>query len=311
MVSRMLDVRRMQVLRAVVGSGSVSAAAANLGYSPSAISQQLSTLEREAGIALLEKAGRGVRPTAAGMLLAERAAELGRLVGEIEHDLANLKAGRTGLLRVRFFQSASVALIPPAVARFRAECPDVRLDLRMVEEGILDQVAVGEADVAVFVAARQVPQIKGARVRHLLDEPYRLALPEGHPLANEECVDLAKLADESWINGMLEQGLTRGPCAESLSEAFAGAGFTPRETLGADSPYAAQGFVAAGLGVSLLPRLGLDVVRPGVVVRSVRHPQPVRRIYLAIRETVADQPATRSLVSALTHAAASGQEGAG
>lgn len=289
----------MQVLRAVVTTGSVSAAATNLGYTPSAISQQVSALEREAGTPLLEKVGRGVHPTPAGNLLAERAAALSELLNTTETELADIRAGRTGLLRLRFFQSASVALVPPAVAKFRAECPDVQLELRMVEQRVLDEVASGEADVAVLVVGREVPAARGVRMVHLVDEPYRVVLPRGHPLCAEESVDLAQLAGESWIHG----GLLPGPCTESLNDAFASAGFTPNVAVEADSPAAAQGFVAAGIGVAFLPLLGLDLVHPGVVVRPVRRPEPVRRLYIGVREAVADQPATRTLLAALFESA--------
>ena len=115
----MLDVRRMQVLRAVVSSGSVTAAAARLGYTPSAISQQVAALEREAGTALLERVGRGVRPTAAGLLLTEYADAISRQVSEAETALADLRDGQTGRLSVRYFATAGSALVAPAVARLR------------------------------------------------------------------------------------------------------------------------------------------------------------------------------------------------
>lgn len=289
----------MQVLRAVVTSGSLSAAATNLGYTPSAISQQISALEREAGTPLLEKVGRGVHPTPAGNLLADRAAALSDLLGATEAELADIRSGRTGLLRLRFFQSASVALVPPAVAKFRAAHPEVRLDLRMVERKVLDEVAGGEADIAVLVVGREVPVPHGVRVIHLVDEPYRVVLPRGHPLAAEEAVDLTHLSGEPWVHG----GLLPGPCSESLEEAFAAAGFTPHVAFDADSPAAAQGFVAAGIGVALLPRLGLDLVHPDVVVRPVRRPEPVRRLYVGVREAVADQPASRTMLDALFESA--------
>lgn len=292
----------MQVLRAVVTSGSVSAAATNLGYTPSAISQQVSVLEREAGTPLLEKIGRGVRPTPAGTLLAERAGALAELLNDTEAGLADIRAGRTGLLRVSFFQSASVALIPPAVAKFRGQRPDVQLELNLLEDNVVGEVAQGAADVAIFVVGHDVPQARGVRVIHLIDEPYQVTLPQGHPLCAEACVDLAQLSGESWVHG----GLCPGPCTESLDEAFASAGFSPRIALQADSPYSAQGFVAAGLGVALLPRLGLDVVHPEVVVRPVRRPEPVRRLYIAVREAVADLPATRTLLSTLFETAGAG-----
>ncbi|MCI2419419.1 LysR family transcriptional regulator [Saccharopolyspora sp. K220] len=292
----MLDVRRMQVLRAVVTSGSVSAAAANLGYTPSAISQQLSTLEKEAGTPLLEKVGRGLKPTPAGTLLAERAGQIAELLSGTEAELADIRAGRTGLLRVRFFHTASVGLIPPAVAKFRAEHPEVQLDLRMQEVGLLDDVAAGEADLAIIVVGRTAPERRGVRFVHLTDDPYRVVLPKSHPMADQECVGLAQLAGDSWVNSALTSD---DICSLLLRDAYASAGFTPKVVLETDGSYSAQGFVAAELGVALVPRLGLDVVHPGVVVRPVRHPEPVRRLYVAVRETVADRPATRSLLNTL------------
>src|SRR3954463_4855984 len=112
----MLDVRRMQVLRAVVTSGSITAAATNLGYTPSAISQQVGALEKQAGMAPLEGVGRGVRPTEAGRLLTEHAAGITDRLVEAESALADLRAGRTGRLRVRYFATAGGAARPPARA---------------------------------------------------------------------------------------------------------------------------------------------------------------------------------------------------
>ncbi|WWR60467.1 LysR family transcriptional regulator [Saccharopolyspora sp. SCSIO 74807] len=296
-----LDARRMQVLRAVVTGGSISSAASNLGYTPSAISQQISALEREAGTALLEKVGRGVRPTAAGSLLAERAAGLADLLADAEADLADLRAGRTGRLRVSYFHTAGVGLIPPAAAKFRAQLPGVRLDLKMIDEGTLGEVTTGEADVAVIVVGREIPESRGIRVQHLVDEPYRVVLPRGHPLSDEEPIDLARLADESWVLGGVGPG---GPCEESLRDAFGSAGFAPRIALETENDYATQGFVAAGMGIALQPRLALGIVHPGVVIRDVCRPVPVRRIYTAVREAVADQSATRTLLSTLAEIAA-------
>lgn len=286
----------MQVLRAVVTSGSVSGAAKNLGYTPSAISQQLATLEREAGTPLLEKVGRGVRPTPAGTLLAERAGAVAELLSRTEADLADLRAGRTGLLRVRFFHTAGVGLIPPAVAKFRAAWPHVQLDLRMIDEGLLDEVAAGDADLAIIVVGRTVPEVRGVRLVHLVDEPYHVVLPKGHPLSDQECVDLGQLASESWVYSDIQNG---GPCAESLDDAFAAAGLAPRVVLEADDSYTAQGFVAAGIGVALEPRLAVGVVHPGVVVRPVRRPEPVRHVYVAVREAAAATPPVQEFTALL------------
>ncbi|MEB3368851.1 LysR family transcriptional regulator [Saccharopolyspora mangrovi] len=296
----MLDVRRMQVLRAVVTSGSVSAAASNLGFTPSAISQQLSTLEKEAGTPLLEKAGRGLRPTPAGTLLAERAGRISELLNETEAELADIRAGRTGLLRLRFFTTAAVGLIPQAVAKFRAEHPEVQLDLQLQEEGLLEDVASGETDLAVIVVGESVPQRRGVRLVHLADDPYRVVLPGSHPQVDQDSVDMAKLAHDSWVNSAVTDG---GICSRLLRDAYASAGFTPRVAVETDSTYSAQGFVAAGMGIALVPRLGLDVVHPGVEVRAVTNPEPTRRLYVAARDAVADLPATRSLLECLQETA--------
>lgn len=194
----MLDVRRMQVLRAVVSSGSVTAAAAHLGYTPSAVSQQIAALEKQAGITLLERVGRGVRPTPAGRLLTEHAATISRQLAEAETALAELRAGRTGRIAIRYFTTAGSCLVAPAVAELRERYPGVRIDLRHNSADPLAEVARGEADLALLVGARQgAPD--GLQLVHLLDDPYRAVLPAGHPLAAERVLDLADLADQPWV----------------------------------------------------------------------------------------------------------------
>lgn len=298
----MLDVRRMQVLWAVVASGSITAAAKNLGYTPSAVSQQLATLEREAGAPLLERVGRGVRPTAAGSLLAEHAEVLSAQLAKAEAELAELREGRTGRLAIRYFATAGVALVPPAVAALRREQPGIKIDLKLVDPGdpVLE-VEAGEADVALTVHSHRRPPAKGVVLEHLLDDPYRAVLPHAHPLARRGVIDLAELADEPWVGNEWPPG----PCLETMLDACAAAGFAPNFFVKSEDYQTSQGFVAAGLGVTLIPLLGLGTPHPGVVIRPVRRPEPVRRIFVAVRETVHEQPAVRQLVDAL-RAVASG-----
>ncbi|MFJ2646452.1 LysR family transcriptional regulator [Streptomyces sp. NPDC087420] len=302
----MLDVRRMQILRAVVSSGSVTAAAAHLGYTPSAVSQQVAALEKQAGIALLERVGRGVRPTAAGRLLTEHAATISRNVAEAETALAELRAGRTGRLAIRYFATAGASLVAPAVARFRAEHPGVRIDLRLTDPGDpLAEVAEGRADLALVIRP-QTPPGDGTRLLHLLhllhlrDDAYAAVLPAGHRLADRDVLDLADLADEPWVGSE-----PPGPCLEPVLAACAAAGFTPDFVVESGDYATAQGFVAAGLGIGLMPLMGLGpgTRHPGVVVREVRNPQPVRAICAAVREVSLTEPALRALVEVLREAA--------
>ncbi len=294
----MLDVRRMQVLRAVVTSGSVTAAAANLGYTPSAVSQQVAALEKQAGTALLERVGRGVQPTAAGRLLTEHADVISRNIAEAETALADLREGRTGRLAVRYFATAGGTIVAPALADLRRTHPGVRIDLRLIDpEDPLPEVKHGRADLAVVVQLPDRPR-EDVRLVHLLDDPYRAVLPKEHPLAARRVIDLADLAAERWIGSEWP-----GPCLDVVLGACGAAGFTPDIVVQSEDYATAQGFVAAGLGVGLMPRIGLGNRHPGVVVRKVRRPEPVRAIHAAVRESSLTQPALRALLDALKQAA--------
>ncbi|MFB7864707.1 LysR family transcriptional regulator [Streptomyces sp. NPDC056069] len=295
----MLEVRRLQVLRAVVDGGSVSAAATTLACTPSAVSQQVAALERQTGTTLLERVGRGVRPTAAGRLLAEHAAVIEQQVAEAGAALDDLLAGRSGHLTVRYFATAGARLVAPAVAAFRARHPGVRLDLGMTDpDDPAQEVLQGRADVAVVVRLRGAAHA-GLRLVHLLDDPYRVVLPKGHRLAARRVVDLADLAEEPWVGGDRP-----GPCLDIVLDACAAAGFRPGFAVDSEDYATAQGFVAAGLGVALVPLLGLAAQRhPGVIVRKVRAPEPVRAIHAAVRETAGRQPPLVRLVAALRETA--------
>ncbi|MEU9833164.1 LysR family transcriptional regulator [Streptosporangium sp. NPDC048047] len=295
----MLDVRRMQVLRAVVTSGSVTAAAANLGYTPSAVSQQVAALEKQAGIALLERVGRGVRPTAAGRLLTEHAAVIGRQVAAAETALADLRDGRTGRLTVRYFATAGATVMAPALARLREEHPGVRVDLATTDPADpLPEVTRGHADLAIVVRPHGGSH-EGVRFVHLRDDPYRAVLPRGHRLAAKRILDLADLAAEPWVGGERP-----GPCLDAVIDGCAAAGFSPNVVVEGDDYATAQGFVAAGLGISLIPELGLTHRHPSVTVRRIRRPEPVRAIHAAVRETSLGQPALEAFLTALRSAAA-------
>ncbi|TXS44782.1 LysR family transcriptional regulator [Streptomyces sp. t39] len=296
----MLDVRRMRMLEAVVTLGSVTAAAAELGYTPSAVSQQIGALERETGTDLLERVGRHVRPTAAGRLLTEHSAAIGRRIAEAETALADLKAGRTGRLSVRYFATAGAGMVAPAVAAFRRRHPGVRVDLALSDpEDPLGAVRRGEADIALVVPLREERPADDLLVEQLADDPYRVVLPKDHPLAAKRVVDLALLAGEPWVGNEWPAG----PCLGRVIDACAEAGFAPDFVVQSEDHATALGFVAAGLGVALMPVLGIGGGHPGVVVRRVRGPQPVRSIRAVRRRTQKESPVLREMLAALREAA--------
>jgi DNA-binding transcriptional LysR family regulator len=290
----MLDVRRMQVLRAVVSSGSVTAAAAQLGYTPSAVSQQVAALEKETGLALLERVGRGVRPTAAGRLLTGHAAIISEQLAAAETALADLRAGRTGRLTVRYFASVGPTLLAPALARFRAAHPGVTIDPKLGDPNF----SSGDADLTIVVRGPGEETPPGVQLSRLVDDAYHAVLPAGHRLAAHRVIDLADLAGDLWVGSE-----PPGPCLEPITDACAAAGFSPQVVAKSEDYATAQGFVAAGLGVSLIPRLGLGTRHPDVVVRRIRRPEPTRTIYAATRETAGASPALGALIDALKAAA--------
>ncbi|WP_409466844.1 LysR family transcriptional regulator [Amycolatopsis sp. GA6-003] len=295
----MLDVRRMQVLRAVITSGSITAAARNLGYTPSAISQQLAVLEREAGTPLLERVGRGVQPTPAGTLLSEHAETLSAELARAEAALTELKEGRTGKLAIRYFATAGATMVPYAVAALRREHPGVWLDLKLIDPGDpLTEVEEGRADLAIIVYPRPSEPGQGIELVPLLDDPYRAVLPRAHRLARKRVLDLADLADEPWVG----VDPIPGACRAILEGACASAGFHPNVVVESEDYPSAQGFIAAGLGVGLVPELGLGTPHPGVVVRRVRNPQPSRHIHAAVAARVVGSPAVRTFLEAMQEA---------
>lgn len=277
-----------------------AAAAVNLGYTPSAVSQQVAALERETGMALVERVGRGIQPTAAGLLLAEHAVIIGRHVAEAETALADLRTGRTGRLAVRYFATAGASLVAPALAWLRDAHPGVRVDLKLDDsaDDPLPDVAQGRTDLALVIRPRD--RYEGVRLVHLLDDPYHAVLPVGHPLAAQHTLQLTDLADQPWVGSE-----PPGPCLDAVLDACGAAGISPDFVVDSEDYPTAQGFVAAGLGIGLIPQMGLRSRHPAVVVREVRNPQPIRAIYAAVRDAPAAQPALQGLLDAL-HTAASG-----
>jgi len=161
-------------------------------------------------------------------------------------------------------------------------------------------VESGQADLALVVHPRQGPLRGGVRLIHLLDDPYRAVLPRGHRLAAKRVLDLADLADEPWVGNEWPGGL----CLRVMLDACAAAGFSPNFVVESEDYATAQGFVAAGLGVSVIPEMGLGNRHPGVVVRKLRHPEPTRVIHVAVRESSMDQPALLDLIEAFRAVAA-------
>ena len=288
----MLDLQRLRVFRAVVAEGSVVRAATNLGYTPSAISQQVSALQRETGLALVERQGRGIVPTATGLLLAEEVDGVLDRLAKLETLTSDLRAGRIGSLTVSHFASAGSTWIPPIVAALSREFPGLRLNLRLAE---LHQESDDAPDVEIFVEGANTTSLAGYDVGSLLREPYLAVVPADHRLAGRGRVPLVELAEEAWV----DNDVARGSCRQILLDSCAAAGFSPGFQIETQDYPTAIAFVAAGAGITVLPRLGLGTPPPGVAVLGVDDPTPRREIFVRSKESLRANPAVRRLLAVL------------
>jgi DNA-binding transcriptional LysR family regulator len=277
----MLDVRRMRVLREVALQGSIAAAAEALSYTPSAVSQQLARLERESGVALLERGPRSVRLTDAGRaLVAHTEAILARLASA-EAEIRSIAERRAGTLRVASFPTAAAALLPAALTRFAAAYPQVAVTLVEADPVAgLEQLLAGEVDVALVWEYDFVPLAVPAAVElvPLLDDPVLVVLPEAHPAARQQAVALTELAGEAWITST-----PRSSCHPFTRRACQAAGFEPRVAAETNDHHVLERLVATGVGVALVSELSLSRAPEGVAVRPVASDPPKRRIFAAHR----------------------------
>jgi molybdate transport repressor ModE-like protein len=296
----MLDVRRMKVLREVASRGSFSAAAEALNFTQSAVSQHIAALERESGTQLVERRSRGVRLTEAGRVLVDHADAILARIESAEDDLAAIAGLRGGKLRLICFQSAGATLVPRAVAAFRERHPRIELSMLEAEP---DEAAVrlktGDVDLALVYDHDSSPGLLPPELEltHLIDDRYDVILPRDHPLAARRRLSLCDFTDEPWIASTSMCG-----CRRITESACREAGFEPRVAFEADETLAAQALVAAGVGVTILPRLALTTIHPGVVARPLRD-APVRDISAARLEGAYRSPASEAMVQILQNVA--------
>jgi DNA-binding transcriptional LysR family regulator len=300
----MLDLRRLRLLRELHDRGTIAAVADALQYTPSAVSQQLAMLERETGVALIERAGRGVRLTDPALVLVEHAAALLAEAARAEAGLAAAVGAVTGRGRIASFQSAALRIVIPAMAELGREAPDLRCELVGGEpEDSLALLALGDIDLLIGDEWQHAPwRMPDGLERHeLLHDPVLLVLPADHPAARgrRRAVPLPELAGAPWVTG--PRGLGWDELTERLCREVGG--FTPRVHHRMNDAIVATGVVAAGLGVALLPDLALpDDAR--VARRRIAGDEPSRAIYAVTRVSDAERPSTQALLGAVRRAAA-------
>jgi DNA-binding transcriptional LysR family regulator len=295
----MLDLNRLQIFRRVATLRSFSAAALELSYTQSSVSEAVATLERELGVTLLDRSSRPVRLTPSGEVVLTHADALIVQAAAIETELVALTSGDAGRLRLAGFYTAWSTFLPTAVADFTRAHPRVQLELEQLDPpAALRQLRAGELDLAVVYRFEpgdpaDDPQSHLSST-YLAHDPYALAVPAASPLARKGRLSVADLANASWCSAPLgtpQALLLQQFCRER-------GGFEPRLEYPTDDVAMAQPLIAAGLAIALLPSLNLALAHPGVTVRWLPDSPPGRDIW-CVRPVHQRLPAATAITRAL------------
>ncbi|MFD4643356.1 LysR family transcriptional regulator [Lentzea sp. NPDC058436] len=290
----MLNPVHLRTLVEVVKTGSFAEAARSLGYTSSAVSQQISAFERAVGVTLFEREAHSIRPAAAALLIAERGGELLAALDEFEHEVKAMVQGLRGRLRIGTFPTASARIVPKALAKLQAELPGAEILLDEAEpDDVLPLVLTGELDLALVYAYDLVPRTwpDELTVVPLLDESLLVMVPAGH-LAAKNNVKLEDLRGERWIAS--RDGTSGATC---LTRLCAAAGFAPKIVFRSNDYEVVQSLVAAGVGAALVPALGYKGLA-GTHAMPLRH-KPLRRHVHVVHRTANTNPLLRDAVNAL------------
>lgn len=296
----MLSVDRLRVLHAIAVYGSLSAASEALHVTNSAVSQQLSKLEREVGQPLVERNGRGVRLTDAAQLLVEHTAEILSRVHKAEADLEAHRGEVNGHLHLSATPTAVRGLAPQALALLREAHPGLRVEIHEEEpHESLPAMVRGDADLAMVVDWVGSPLTLPAGMSHapIMEDIGDIALPADHPLAHRDLLSLDEILDLPWISW------TRGSiCDDWLRGVLSARGAEPRIVHQVEEHQTKLTLIAAGLGATVMPRLGRGPLPEGVRLVPVQ-PALVRQVYAFWRTDASRRPAIRAAVRALREAA--------
>lgn len=285
------DLQRLRILRELAERRTLAAVADALGYSPSAISQQLAVLEKEAGTALLQRAGRGVRLTDAGCVLTDHAGLLLAAAEAARVDLAALSGDVRGTVRAGGMQSALRHLLIPTLAGLLPEHPGIRLELTEIElEPAMPELRLGALDLVVSdeYAAQPRPRPAGIRREVLLEEPLLVVMPADHPRSHDRRpVSIASLRDEVWVasaSGTGHHALVLAACREL-------GGFDPELRHRSNDAEIQLEIVRTARAVALMPGLTVPLDDPTLAIRHIADGTVARSLLLLTR----DQPTPSAL----------------
>jgi DNA-binding transcriptional LysR family regulator len=296
------DLQRLRAFSLVLDLGSISAAASVLGYTQSAVSQQLAALEREVGTPLVDRSQRPLRSTAAGALLRPHVERVLAAVGGAEAAVEDVRSG-TPRLRLVAFPSALSSFVPAAVRELRRAHPQLVQVLQLETHEAVERLRAGDADLAVVhhMPGQPVPETAGLERRRLLIDHLYVVLPEGHRLARRDVVSLTDLEPEPLI--LPRRDTPAGRFRSVVEHLCAQAGFAPRVAYELDDLPAAQAFVAAGIAVVPMHGLLLATLPAGATARPLAERPGGSRTIEALAPAAGRTPMVDDLLDRLTAAA--------
>jgi DNA-binding transcriptional LysR family regulator len=297
------DVHRLRAFALVLDLGSISAAASVLGYTQSAVSQQLAALEREVGSPLVDRSQRPLRSTRAGALLRPHVDRVLAALGGAEAAVEDVRGG-THRLRLAAFPSALSSFVPAAVRDLRRAHSQLVVQVLQLEtREAIERLRGGDADLAVVhhLPGSAVPETAGLQRRRLLVDDLYVVVPEGHRLARRDAVSIADLEAEPLI--LPRRDTPAGRFRSVIEHLCAQAGFAPRAAYELDDLPAVQAFVAAGIAIVPMHGLTLATLPPGVTARPLAERPAASRTIEALAPAAARTPVVDDLLDRLADAA--------
>lgn len=294
------DLERLSILAAVAKRGSMTAAAEELSYTPSAVSQQIRRLESELRTPMVDRHPRGVTLTEAGRAVVARADAIAGQLRGLENDLHDLAGLRTGMLRIGVFPTFAASLLPTVITQFRSRHPGVALEVRSSRNSPTRELLVsGEIDLGL-VWDYPWNRVEDAEVvvEELMLDPTILLMPATHPMAARMDVDIADLENEAWVVR------ADNPTRDVLERCARKHGFVPEIAVETYDYPELQAMISAGFGIAMCPALATQPLRDDLVVRRLRPDVQARRISTAYSAGRALSPSHQMMVSAMRSVAA-------